>query len=286
MKICMVISTPFPPEEGIGSYVYGLSKQLIKKGNDVTIITRGSYKKTHKGKIDDINIIRVSYLPLYPFYLYIHGLVLNKLFQSIEKQFDIIHVHSPLCPSIKTSLPLITTIHTPMLTDTKTRIEESSDIHARIERLMGRFISYPVEMDLIKRADIITTVANSVALELKEYGLNQEEVKVIGNGVDENVFTPIYNRKNEESYILYTGRLDYRKGLFDLIESSKKVCSVYPKILYYIPGKGIFFARSIISLNKGIFSYSEKIISVSGWEKNFSPYLSRANSFNFPSELI
>ena len=43
MKICMLMSTNFPPEEGIGYYVYNLSKKLLEKGHEVTIITRGSY---------------------------------------------------------------------------------------------------------------------------------------------------------------------------------------------------------------------------------------------------
>jgi hypothetical protein len=44
MNIAMIISTPFPPEEGIGFYAYNLSDKLIEKGHEVTIITRGHLK--------------------------------------------------------------------------------------------------------------------------------------------------------------------------------------------------------------------------------------------------
>ena len=242
MRICMLISTPFPPEEGIGSYVYGLSTKLLNKGHKVTILTRGSCGKTQREIIDGIEIIKAPFIPIYPFYIHLHGLFVNRIFKSIESQFDIVHIHSPLSPLIKTSLPLIATIHTPMLTDTRTRADETADLHARIERFMGKHVSYHIELDLIRRADVITTVANSVAHELKEYGLDPNEVKLVGNGVDEKTFVPS-KKKNKGKYILYTGRLDYRKGLFDLIESSKYICKTYPDVDFVIPGKGVLLNK-------------------------------------------
>ena len=84
MNICIILSTPIPPEEGIGNYVYNLSKELIKNGHKVTIITRGKFGKTIYEKIDGIQVIKPSYIPLYPFYMKFHGLFLNKVFKSIE----------------------------------------------------------------------------------------------------------------------------------------------------------------------------------------------------------
>jgi len=238
MNICMIMSTPFPPEEGIGNYVYGLSSKLINLGHKVTIITRGNLFKTRREFIDDICVIKPPFFPLYPFHIQFHGLFLNRIFKKMGEEFDIVHIHSPLSPLISTSLPIIATIHTPMLIDTKKRTDETKDIRARIEQLIGRYISFHIEMDLIERANKITTVAHSVAMELREYGLNSKDVEVIGNGVDEKIFTPIKN-KVDEKYILYSGRLDYRKGLFDLIESSKIICQVHPELSFVITGKGI-----------------------------------------------
>jgi len=242
MNICMIMSTPFPPEEGIGNYVYGLSSKLINLGHKVTIITRGNLFKTRREFIDDICVIKPPFFPLYPFHIQFHGLFLNRIFKKMGEEFDIVHIHSPLSPLISTSLPVIATIHTPMLIDTKKRTDETKDIRARIEQLMGRYISFHIEMDLIERANKITTVAHSVAMELREYGLNSKDVEVIGNGVDEKIFTPIKN-KVDEKYILYSGRLDYRKGLFDLIESSKIICPAHPEISFVITGKGILIDK-------------------------------------------
>jgi glycosyltransferase involved in cell wall biosynthesis len=64
----------------------------------------------------------------------------------------------------------------------------------------------------------------------------------VGNGVDEKIFTPIIN-KTQERYILYTGRLSHRKGLFDLIECGKYICKKYPDVSFVIPGKGILLNK-------------------------------------------
>jgi glycosyltransferase involved in cell wall biosynthesis len=234
------MSTQFPPEEGIGNYVYGLSKKLIEKGHKVTVMNRGSWHITQREVFEGIEVIKVRYIPVYPFYIHLHGIFLNEIFRSLESGIDIVHVHTPLSPFIKTSLPLITTVHTPMLTDT--RSIEVNDLRSMMERLMGRFVSYPIESKLLKRADIITTVANSVAQELKEYNINPEAVNVIGNGVDEKIFVPLKN-KGEEKYILFTGRLAYRKGLFDLIECGKLICKKYDEVNFIIVGDGMLRAK-------------------------------------------
>jgi glycosyltransferase involved in cell wall biosynthesis len=232
MNICIVFSTPWPPEEGIGNYVYNLSMKLAEKGHKVTVITRGS-SKTERKIINDVEVIKAPFFPAYPFHVQLHGIFVNKIFSSMEPSFDIVHIHTPLSPLIRTSLPIITTVHTPMLTDGRS-IEK---VNLRSGIMHARFISYPLEMKLIKRSDMITAVSNSVAQELEEYGLYSHEVVVIGNGVDENLFVPI-QIKNKERYILYTGRLSYRKGLFDFIKCGIMVCAKYTDIKFKLTGKG------------------------------------------------
>lgn len=232
MNICIVYSTPWPPEEGIGNYVYNLSMKLTEKGHKITVITRGS-SKTEKQSTNGVEVIKAPFFPVYPFHVQVHGMFVNKIFASIESSFDILHIHTPLSPLIKTHLPIITTVHTPMLTDGRS-IEKTN---LRSGKLHAKFISYPLEIKLFKRSDLITAVANSVAHELEEYGLNSKDVIVVGNGVDESLFVPSQNQ-TKERYILYTGRLSYRKGLFDFIECGMILCSKYPDIKFKLTGKG------------------------------------------------
>ncbi len=240
MHVCILMSTPFPPREGIGNYVYGLSTKLIERGHKVTVITRGSWNKTHREVTDGIDVIKAPFIPIYPFYIHVHGMFVNKIFKSLESQIDVVHIHTPLSPLIRTSLPIITTIHTSILTNV--RSIEVITPRSIIERIMGRFVSYPIELKLLKRSDMITTVSHHVAQELQEYKINPDEVTVIGNGVDETIFTPIKN-KTEDRYILYTGRLGYRKGLLDLMDCGKYICEMHPDVSFVIPGKGPMFDK-------------------------------------------
>lgn len=232
MRICMVLSTPFPPEEGIGNYVYNLSKKLIERKHRVTVITRGSFKND-VSFTNDIRLIKVFFIPFYPFHVNIHGFFVDRVFKSWKGRFDIVHIHTPLTPVIKTSLPIVSTIHTSMIEDA--RHIEVVDLKSAGTKVLTKLVSYPLVSKLIENSKVVTTVSNSVAYELKKYyGL--DNAVVVGNGVDEKSFTPA-KEKSEENYILYVGRLSYRKGLFDLVESAKQICRRY-NILYTLVGKG------------------------------------------------
>lgn len=228
------MSTPFPPEEGIGNYVYNVSRRLIERGHKVTVITRGSLKRSESDVFDGIEVFRAPFIPAYPLHVHLHGSFVNRLFSSLEEDFDLIHIHTPLSPIIRTSLPVVSTIHTSLIEDA--RHIEVIDFRSLATKLLTRFISYSLVLRLIENSDFVTTVSNSVSEELKEY-YGMDKSIVVGNGVDEKVFTPGQD-KVEEKYILYTGRLSYRKGLFDLLECGRQICKDYPDISFILTGKG------------------------------------------------
>ena len=237
MHICYIMSAAYPPEEGIGNYVHNLSKNFIEKGHKVTIITRGSWNKTQREVIDGIEVIKVQFIPLYPFYIHLHGIFVNKIFRSLESRIDIVHIHSPLSPIIDTSLPIITTVHTPMLVDFD--YVEITSIYSTFSKILARLISYPLELKLLQTSDMVSTVSGTIAKELKRCYQNTNKIVVIGNGVDENFFVPAQNSiENGNKYILYAGRIDREKGIFDLIECGKYLCNQSLDISFLLAGKG------------------------------------------------
>jgi len=237
-----MITREFPPiSGGIGYYVYNLSKKLVERGHQITVITRGSVKKTKKEVVDGIEVFRVSFFPLYPFHIWIHGAFVNRLYRKLEPKSTLVHLHTPIPPPIKTSLPIITTVHTPMKVDA--RYHEILDFYSLAEKVQSMAVYPPIELKLLRASKKITTVSKSVARELKEYGLNPNEITVVGNGVDEKTFVPVLNKEQTESYVLYTGVLRARKGLFDLIKCAEYVCKAYPEIRFIICGRGLFLNK-------------------------------------------
>ena len=237
-----MVTREFPPESGgISYYVYNLSRKLFERGNEVTVLTRGSTNKTTKEVVDGIQVFKVSFFPVYPLHNWIHGIFLNAVFRSLESAPTLVHLHTPLCPLIKTSLPIITTVHTCMKVDA--RYHEILDPLSLAEKVQSMVVSPHTESRILRISSSITTVSLSVARELELYGFDSDRVIVVGNGVDEKLFSPRRNRKPVEEYVLYTGVLRARKGLFDLIECAKHVCETHPQTRFLICGRGSFFPR-------------------------------------------
>jgi glycosyltransferase involved in cell wall biosynthesis len=95
------------------------------------------------------------------------------------------------------------------------------------------------EKNTLERADVIATVSRSVLNEVEKYGIKNKYIKVVGNGVDENIFYPEKKKRYKDKYILYTGRLSERKGISDLIESMYQINQKHPKVKLLISGRGV-----------------------------------------------
>ena len=236
MRICMISSTALPPQEGIGFYVWNLSRHLTQQGHQVQLITRGGAGQTAWEVVDGITIWRPRFVPTYPFHVQLHGMFVDRLIREIEPHVDLFHLHSPLVKRPKTKRPVLVTVHTPM----------KSDIAAvSAKSLLGSLIklqapvSYRLEQALFERADKLTAVASSVAQELTEYGLNPQDVSVLGNGVDTDLFLPLKKREQTtQPYALTVARLAPRKGLADLIRCAEIVVKNVPDFHFLIAGSG------------------------------------------------
>jgi glycosyltransferase involved in cell wall biosynthesis len=237
-----MVTKEFPPiSGGVGYYVYNLSRRLLQRGHQVTVLTRGTTKATEKEVMNGIRVFKVSFFPIYPLHYWIHGVFVNALFEFLEPELDLVHLHTPLTPPIRTSLPIITTVHTPMKIDS--RHYEVLDIYSLAIKLQSMVVYPRIESELFSASRKMTTVSSAVARELKEYGLNPNKITVLGNGVDEKTFTPVQNNAEKENYILYTGVLRARKGLFDLINCAEHVIKEHPDMKFLLSGRGPFLKK-------------------------------------------
>ena len=259
-----MITGDFPPVcGGIGHYVHNLSKILKKRGHEVTVPTRGTFfKGLHTTELDDIPVWKIRYVPVYPFHVRFHGYFLNTVIQKNEKNFDILHFHSPLVPTLKTRLPVVVTEHGTVLGDVSHSANQ--DLASLVNTLFSKeFIR--LDCEILRNADVITTVSDSCMHEIKTMLPEKKEIHVIGNGVDTNLFLPDPEITRDQTTILYTGRLDGRKGVADLILSASEVCKKFPEAKFILTGKGP---------NR---DYLEKLIRKRGLQKNvmFTGYVTK-----------
>jgi glycosyltransferase involved in cell wall biosynthesis len=236
MHICMITSAPFPPREGIGFYVWNLSRYLTDQGHQVQINTRGRAGRTSREVIDGITIWRPAFLPTYPFHVHLHSMFVDNVVRELESEVDLFHLHTPLVKWPETRSPAIVTVHTPMKTDTGAI--PVTNLLSWLIKLQAP-VSYLLEERLFQRADKLVAVAQSVAQELRLYGVNPQQISVLGNGVDTNIFAPSERRDaSAEPYVLTAGRLAPRKGLEDLIRCAELVIGQFPNMRFFIAGAG------------------------------------------------
>lgn len=86
-------------------------------------------------------------------------------------------------------------------------------------------------------ADYLTAPSRAMSeIVAKEYSLEKGTIRVIANPLDTTLFTPGVN-KQEELIVLYTGRLERRKGVHILAKAIPLVLSHIPHAIFVFIGK-------------------------------------------------
>jgi glycosyltransferase involved in cell wall biosynthesis len=235
MRICMIMATPLPPQEGVGFYVWNLSRQLVRRGHQVQIITRGSARTTTREVIDGLTIWRPTFLPVFPLHVHLHSLFVNRLVKQLESHIDVFHLHSPLVRIPKTSRPCLLTIHSLMKTASAAlKLDSLLSVLTKLQTP----VSVMLEQELLQQVAHIGCVARQLAGELQAAGIDPAKISVFANGVDPDIFYPLAAPPRESAYALTVGRLSPGKGLEDLLPGVEAVIRQYPHLRFLIVGEG------------------------------------------------
>lgn len=225
------MSGSYPPNEGVGSHVYSISRNLTKLGHEVKIVVRDHSIDTVQTLNDngiEIILIPVMKIPFISTFLF-----KRKIESLFNKQvIDIIHYHSPLVPFVKLKTKKnILTIHSTMKTDTS--FIESISLNAILNKIMGKFLSPIIENKLLKNADQIVVVSQDIKDELRiGYSFEKNNIHYIPNGIDKDVFYNMNLKRKKQ--IVYIGRLGYRKGIPILLEAIKELKNYLKTKEYHI----------------------------------------------------
>lgn len=218
MRIAMLTNNHFPPGEGIGQHVSALATRLQDRGHDVQILARGL--KPRQWEDRDCHGLRVReypYLPLKPFHHLMTGRVLQPWLEAGAGGAELLHVHMPLLPPLQTALPILTTFHSPMLTDNAAITE--GGVKPWAMRTNARLFSQTYEQWYLDHSRALIAVSHGVRAELDaHYSLAGRIAEVVGNAVDMGFFNPDPTMPRGE-HILFVGRLAYRKGLSRLLDA-------------------------------------------------------------------
>jgi glycosyltransferase involved in cell wall biosynthesis len=254
LNVCFVTPEYFPISGGTGAYVYYLSHSLQKLGHNVHVVARHT-----EDTEDTVEGIKVHYIKgtgnaLTRYWSFARSA--SKKMEELDKQIglDIIHANLPLVPSFAipqdSAKALVCAVHSTwkgeaIVTkrDNPKELNPNEKMMLRFNRVLRRY-----ETQLMNRSDALIAVSKYTVDELTDlYGIKEEKIHVIYNGVDINKFKPRPDRtelrrefglEQEKKIVLFVGRLYHRKGLETLLRSIPPVLQQFSDVTFAISGTG------------------------------------------------
>ncbi|MFC1893701.1 glycosyltransferase [Chloroflexota bacterium] len=263
MKIAQVISTgPFAWATGGPSRViYELSKALVKRGHDITILTTDMYtprqrwvSNNDQDFTDGIRILRFKYVSnclawkrktiLSP------GLI-SYLRKHIN-EFDIVHLQELISIQAVITSKYCTKNHIPYVLTTHGSIPWLNE-----QKLLNMAFKFMWGSNILMNAIAITCLTDFEAELCRRMGINAEKIKVIPNGVALSEFDNLpargeFRKKHDLSgdvkIVLYIGRIHRTKGLGFLMRAFERLLRNQRYIMLVIVGPDDGYMRVLKKL--------------------------------------
>jgi len=244
----LTLSWEYPPYKigGIAEHVYELSKALTRKGQEVHVVTLGTFPYEEK---EGVHLHRIAVDASKPDFITRMNEAMKKIgasiIESTDTGIDIIHAHDWMVGSAAIALafgykkPLVATIHS-------TEFGRSQGVKEEYQMRI-----HEVEEQLVRLSDHVIVCSESMKREIQGLFGVTGKISVIPNGVDASKFNFEVDRdtikekfccRRSTKMILFLGRLVYQKGVNVLIGALPIILSRYSKgekdVKFVIVGEG------------------------------------------------
>ena len=273
MKICLVNALFHPFSGGVEKHMHELSRELVKQGVDVTVVTARIDGTAAYEEMDGVKVHRVPCISLKVPGLYPPPLVISPLFffylRKLDREngFDIIHLQNRFFVDFDMAAvyaklkhkPFMMTIHNARPVGISLPITVFGSAY---DWLIGR---WPFAL-----ADRIIAVSEWVKYDIAKYHIDERKIVPVHNGINVSEFRPSDATNVRRQYgidgpmLLFVGRMITQKGLPYLIDAMPHVLEKYPGTKLLLIGRG----NALESLRKKV--------KASGLERSiiFSGYMS------------
>jgi len=259
----------YPPKlvGGLGTYAEYITREFVELGHDVTVFTLNPGDLRTREIIRGVEIHRpliANASNVFPMFvtddlkrwgtnirffndIFIYNILsstkfINDLVRKEGYHFDVACVHDWLSSIVgiiiknETKIPLVFHVHS-------TEFGRSGGQGSEV-------VSY-LETSTAQMADRVVTVSHAMREDLIRHGWPEPKISVVWNGVDPERYNPNlcekedveklrqrYGIQQDESMLLFLGRLTWVKSIRNLIQAMPLILRDYPKTKLVILGKG------------------------------------------------
>jgi len=229
MRIVHVTPFYYPVIGGVEEVVRRIAEYMASKGHDVYVLTYnrlrvgGKHSLPRNDTIGNVKVVRVK-----PNFTWSHGTYSSEVPRILEElKPDLVHVHVWRHPHVfqvvklKEKLKFKTVIHMHAPFHRLNQLGLITWLYHRVVDLIGRRV--------LKGYDaIIALTPYEKRLLIEKLGVESEKVRVIPNGIDDEIFNVNVNMgksgmMNENPIILYVGRISKSKNVDLLIKAMRIV---------------------------------------------------------------
>src|SRR5213083_198201 len=248
----LILSWEYPPliEGGLARHVRKLSENLVRQDVEFHVLTRGQEESPREEEMDGVVIHRVREprrpRDLSEFVTWIERMNADMLAAGVEvgdrHSFDVVHGHDWLVASAGDHLakrfrcPFVVTIHA----------TEYGRHQGWVDKHPQSYI-HGVERWMANRAERVVTCSAYMREHVADiYGLDEERVTVIPNGIDPSDLVPVDDldalrlrfAQPGERLVLLVGRLVYEKGFQIALEALPPLIERVGDVRFLVAGSG------------------------------------------------
>jgi len=248
----LVLSWEYPPliEGGLARHVRKLAENLVAQGVDVHVLARGTEESPPEEELDGVMVHRVREperpRDLSEFVTWVEHMNADMLAVGVEVgdryDFDLVHGHDWLVAVAGDHLanrfrcPLAVTIHATEYGRHQGWVDKHPQSHI-----------HGVEKWMANRADRVIACSAYMREHISDiYGLPEERIAVIPNGIDPADLVPVDDLDTlrsrfaapDERLVLLVGRLVYEKGFQLALEALPGLIERVGNVRFIVAGSG------------------------------------------------
>ena len=261
LRICLLTYRGNPRSGGQGIYIRLLSRALVDLGHRVDVWSGQPYPELLPG----VGFVEVPSLDLWNEAAFFRFPSLRELKDPINvsewtrtvtggfpepltfcrrvardfagaaaRRYDIVHDNQSLGPGlldIQKRLPVVATIHHPVTVDRRIAIKAARGLKKRAG-LIRWYTFLGTQLRVSRRLDRILTISEASVRDLsREYRIAPERMRLVGNGINVDVFHPIDGVVRRDDVILTTLSNDSPlKGFVFLLDAYRELKARHPSL--------------------------------------------------------